>query len=69
MTYRGMSQLTTEPKKWMKTSPSERKNSSQRNDPSVVEKYEGLEEEPGYVDVASRIDELELLPVKRKAGE
>ena len=59
-------QLTAEPQKRMKSRSSERKDGSEWNDPGVVEKYQRLEEQPRYVDVASGIDELELLSAQRK---
>ena len=50
----------------MKGRSSERKDGSEWNDPSGVEKYQRLEEQPRYVDVASGIDELELLSAQSK---
>ena len=50
----------------MKSRSSERKDGSQWNDPGVVEKYQRLEKQPRYVDVASGIDELELLSAQSK---
>ena len=50
----------------MKGRSSERKDGSEWDDPGVVEKYQRLEKKPRYVDVASGIDELELLSAQSK---
>ena len=54
--------ITAKPEVRVMTGASKGENRSQRNDPSVVQKYQSLQRKPGDVHVTPRVHKFQFFP-------